>query len=37
MKHAVKPIHVVGSTSAPRTAFVINVALAAGAGEGQRA
>ena len=34
MKHAVKQIHVVGTTAAKRTAFVMTAALAADAGEG---
>jgi hypothetical protein len=37
MKHAVKHIHFVGSTAAPRTAMVRTAALAAEADEGQRA
>ena len=37
MKHAVRHVHFVGSTPAQRAAFVMKVALAAEADEGQRA
>ena len=37
MKHAVRQIHFVGSTTARRSAFVMTAALAAEAGAGQRA
>ena len=37
MKRAVKHIHFVGATAAPRTVLVMTAALAAEADEGQRA